>query len=280
MAFRTVVVGIDESAASDAAVRVARRLAHPDATFLLAHGIDVAALAVSEAAALAVLTERREEAARQLLAERRRAAGLAHAEAALRWGPPSTVLRDLAVERRADLVAVGRHGSLLGRLGSTAVGVLRATKAAVLVASAPAPPELRRILVATDFGEASTRAARTAVAVARSLGAKLAFVHVETTEPRVGEGARGGAEEARRRLAEQDEDALARFLGETGAPADATRVVRHGDSLDGILAAAKEGDADLVVVGTHGPGFVERLVLGSVAERVAERASMPVLVVR
>ncbi len=55
---------------------------------------------------------------------------------------------------------------------------------------------------------------------------------------------------------------------------------RIGDPADELLGLAEECNADLIVVGTHGRSGLERLLLGSVAERVVRNASCPVLVMR
>jgi nucleotide-binding universal stress UspA family protein len=52
-----------------------------------------------------------------------------------------------------------------------------------------------------------------------------------------------------------------------------------GEPVQEIVAAADKHDADLIVVGTREPGFVERLLGGSVSEGVARRAHRDVLIV-
>jgi nucleotide-binding universal stress UspA family protein len=56
--------------------------------------------------------------------------------------------------------------------------------------------------------------------------------------------------------------------------------VRVGSPTHEIVALARELNADLIVVGTHGFGGVRRLILGSVADAVARHASCPVLIAR
>jgi nucleotide-binding universal stress UspA family protein len=50
--------------------------------------------------------------------------------------------------------------------------------------------------------------------------------------------------------------------------------------VDGVLRAAREAKVDLIVMGTHGRSGVNRLMLGSVAERVLRESEVPVLTVR
>jgi nucleotide-binding universal stress UspA family protein len=56
--------------------------------------------------------------------------------------------------------------------------------------------------------------------------------------------------------------------------------MRKGNVVQEILAQARTGRSDLVVIGTHGRGGVQRLVLGSIAEKVLRLAMCPVLTVR
>ena len=54
----------------------------------------------------------------------------------------------------------------------------------------------------------------------------------------------------------------------------------HGDAAEEILTRANDEGADLIVMGTHGRKGIDRILFGSVAEKVVKNASMPVLTVR
>jgi nucleotide-binding universal stress UspA family protein len=56
--------------------------------------------------------------------------------------------------------------------------------------------------------------------------------------------------------------------------------VVHGDPAIEICRVAEEGQFDLVVIGSHGSGFLKRVLLGSVSHHVLHHAPCPVLVVR
>ena len=56
-------------------------------------------------------------------------------------------------------------------------------------------------------------------------------------------------------------------------------VVRQGNAADEILEAARETGAGRIVIGTHAPGHIGKLLIGSVAESVLRRAHVPVLIV-
>ena len=61
---------------------------------------------------------------------------------------------------------------------------------------------------------------------------------------------------------------------------ETVRAVRVGDAFVEILRYAADNAIDLIVMGTHGRGPVEHLLLGSVAEKVVRKASCPVLTVK
>ena len=63
-----------------------------------------------------------------------------------------------------------------------------------------------------------------------------------------------------------------------GRPAE--RRVVHGDPAIEICRVAEEGRFDLVVIGSHGSGFLKQVLLGSVSHHVLHHAPCPVLVVR
>lgn len=73
-------------------------------------------------------------------------------------------------------------------------------------------------------------------------------------------------------------DAAAKVFTELGLAA--TPLERIGDPVEEILATAHELGADMIVVGSHGYGLVQRLLLGSVSRALAHRAPNAVLVVR
>jgi nucleotide-binding universal stress UspA family protein len=83
-------------------------------------------------------------------------------------------------------------------------------------------------------------------------------------------------------LAEQTDALLVRWKAEAladGAPRVATDKA-VGEPAAEIVAAAQDGKFDVIVVGTHGRTGLAHVLLGSVAERVVRRATMPVITVR
>ena len=148
----------------------------------------------------------------------------------------------------------------------------------------------RRILVATDLGEASERALGIGHDIAQRAGAELVLLHVvepvyqarawlapvpEVEMALLYEAQRRDEREAQRRL----EAARERLGGVPGGP-PITATVRAGIAADVIPSAAHELGADLLVVGTHARTGLKHALLGSVAERVVRTAHCPVLIAR
>lgn len=80
--------------------------------------------------------------------------------------------------------------------------------------------------------------------------------------------------EAYREEAKESLDRTARVLG-----GEATRRVEYGDAATEITRVAKEEGFDVIVVGSHGSGFVKRVLLGSVSQHLLHHAPCAVLVV-
>ena len=74
------------------------------------------------------------------------------------------------------------------------------------------------------------------------------------------------------------EAGIERTITALGRPVE--RRVVHGDPSIEICRVAEEGRFDLVVIGSHGSGFLKRVLLGSVSHHVLHHAPCPVLVVR
>jgi nucleotide-binding universal stress UspA family protein len=139
----------------------------------------------------------------------------------------------------------------------------------------------RRILVATDFAESAERAFEYAVDLAKIHGAELVLLHVYMdlpAYPEVSAGQVATIYEEQRRWVDDALDRRARSARASGVLARA--LVRTGAPAPVIAETAADERVDLVVVGTHGRSGLDRLLVGSVAERVVRTAPCPVLVAK
>jgi nucleotide-binding universal stress UspA family protein len=146
----------------------------------------------------------------------------------------------------------------------------------------------KTILVPHDFSPCAEAAVRLAAELAKTHGGRLALVHVSELPSSLPadtviypDGERGkpvrlddyttGA--SRRRL-----EAIAEPLRRAGVEVRTLAAV--GDVERGVLSAAQETLADVLVVGTHGRHGLSHFVLGSVAEKLVRRSPIPVVTVR
>jgi len=142
-----------------------------------------------------------------------------------------------------------------------------------------------RILMATDFSDCSAEALDYAVLLAKHFGADLylfhAFEALPYKIPASASTARPGAFEWLRTLKEEEEKRLGALVGEIYQKGvKAYPVFKEGVPFREIPEAAREVEADLIVLGTHGRTGLDRLMMGSVAERVVRGAPCPIFLVK
>jgi nucleotide-binding universal stress UspA family protein len=137
------------------------------------------------------------------------------------------------------------------------------------------------ILVPVDGSETSAAALREAVKLAKEQKAKVRLTHVyESIRHVVTEGFVDITPALRRQGEQILADALTR-VREAGIEATTALVAAGNRRVSAaIVEEATAAGADLIAMGTHGPRGVERLLLGSVAEGVARRATVSVLLIR
>lgn len=143
--------------------------------------------------------------------------------------------------------------------------------------------EIRRILCPIDFSDCSRRALDHAVAIARWYGSTITAMHVFVDAP-VAAYAHEALGPERIALTGADRDQLLgeiRRFSQTGTSAGipVEAAVREGNTAREILSQAIDMQADLLVLGTHGRSGLDRLLLGSVTEKLLRKASCPVLTV-
>jgi universal stress protein A len=144
-----------------------------------------------------------------------------------------------------------------------------------------APPviHLKNILVPLDLSEMSLKSLQYAVAFASEFGATLTLVHVVEPPDYLSElphPAPRGPEHCAAVEALLQDIRIARIPEDV----QVNIVIRHNFVFDGILDAAREIHADLIITTTHGHTGLKHLMMGSTAENIVRRAPCPVLVVR
>jgi nucleotide-binding universal stress UspA family protein len=143
--------------------------------------------------------------------------------------------------------------------------------------------KIKLILCPIDFSEFSERAYRHALSLAEHYQAKLVAQHVVELwrHPSASFAASAGVyEEFEQALRESGSKQLQEFVkNHTHDEIQAELVVQEGVAADSILSFAQAQKTDVIVMGTHGRRGFDRLMLGSVTDRVMRRAPCPVLAV-
>lgn len=143
-------------------------------------------------------------------------------------------------------------------------------------------------LIATDGSEVSVDAATQGVALLSPTRVTLLTVADTSIAEDSGAGGFEGnllspaeSERARQVILEEGSSEVADTARALGLdPSIVDRKVVEGASGQMIIHVADEVDADVIVVGSHGHGFLSRVLIGSVSEYVVRHSKRPVLVVR
>jgi nucleotide-binding universal stress UspA family protein len=194
----------------------------------------------------------------------------------VRFGPPAAVLQEVTRERGPGLLVLGgKHHSALERWlgGSTSLHVVRTSEVPVLI-TAGNPTVLRRILVAADLSKAAGPTVALAERFARLVGAQLRVLTVFEPLPDL-PGIPSTDPTEYYALAQET---LERDVWPLVKTPRAERIVRHGMVVDTLLREASDWQADVLVVGSHGKGWAQRVLLGSVTERLINHLPTSLLV--
>ena len=151
-------------------------------------------------------------------------------------------------------------------------------------------PQIKKILCATDLSKNSSYAFLYATDLARRHDARIVILHAIEPIPTRAEAYANLTDEKKRKQQEETiEDIKKLLLGfckkaetQIGSPCVelvSKILVPRGHPPEEILNAADEEGCDLIVLGTHGKGFLRQTFLGSVAGKVLERSRKPVFII-
>jgi nucleotide-binding universal stress UspA family protein len=185
-----------------------------------------------------------------------------------RTGTPSADIVRYATEHDIDLIVMGTQG---------VEKVVRSAPCPVLTVQRPQPGfRVTNILVPVDFGTLSQAAVTYGRALGRAFGARLHLLHVAENH-----FLRPAVADPHTILERAQQQLTDLVTSEDREMLDAVTVLDVSDSpAEAIVSYAAGADIDLIVMGTHGRQALDRLLAGSVAERVVRSAPCPVLTVR
>ncbi|MDR3176900.1 MAG: universal stress protein [Desulfovibrio sp.] len=142
---------------------------------------------------------------------------------------------------------------------------------------------VKKILCPIDFSPNSELVAGCAVSIAKTYNALLEFIFVSPLLTDIGghqEIEVKALQDMEQRILKGSDANMDKFIKAHSGGVSTTGVVLPGNPAETILQRAKDGGADLIVIGTHGRKGFDHILFGSVAEKVVRSASVPVLVAR
>ena len=139
---------------------------------------------------------------------------------------------------------------------------------------------IKSILCPLDFSDASKNAYRYACEFAKSMGSKIYLLNVVEPRPMAADMTLTyiPVEEDLEKAAQEDLEPLVQEAKAKGIDIVADVVI--GIPADVILGQLADMDVSLLIMGSHGKTGLSRLLMGSVAEGVVRKATIPVLIVK
>jgi nucleotide-binding universal stress UspA family protein len=300
--FHSILVPLDGSAFSEHALPLAARIADRTGGRLrlaLVHELPPAPLdpiAAKMFTSMELATRRAERSYLRSIQARLREGGTRPSSAVTMSGTPGPTLRQYAEELGMDMVVMATHGRGGVRrawLGSVADYLIRNLKIPVLLVRpregveepkrASAPSEL---LLPLDGSPLAEEAIPLAVHLARALNLDISLIQVVSPVPTSSDAVLPVPspydEDITAMVRDQAQDyldSLAQRLRDGGLRATAAATIGW-NTADAILELARPERVGLMVTATHGRGGLQRLILGSVADKLVRGADVPVLVYR
>lgn len=150
---------------------------------------------------------------------------------------------------------------------------------------------MKKILIALDYSSAANRVAELGFELAEDMHANIVLVHILSDvtyyssmnySPITGFDNFNTMDIVQSSTREDLNDAATCFLKgfkEKFKKPDAELIIKEGDFADGILSATKESGADVIVLGTHSRRGLDKILMGSVAEKVLHKSDVPVYII-
>lgn len=150
---------------------------------------------------------------------------------------------------------------------------------------------MKKVLIAVDYDPSAQRIAEEGYKLAAAMNASVILLHVVSDptyysslnySPIMGfdsfsnlDVVQRGASDSLKIAAQSYLDKTSEFLGGKNI----TSIIKEGDFGDGILDAAEETGADIIVMGTHSRRGIDKILMGSVAEKVLHHSTIPLFII-
>ena len=143
-------------------------------------------------------------------------------------------------------------------------------------------PAIKKILCALDLSQHSEHVAAYATEFSKKFDAEIVAVYIAPALTQyVGfHVPPSSIENFVREIVTGAEESMQEFVGKHFVGVNATGKVLHGYAAEEILTHAAEIGADMIIMGTHGRKGIDRILFGSVAEKIVKSSTIPVMTVR
>jgi nucleotide-binding universal stress UspA family protein len=182
-------------------------------------------------------------------------------------GKPKRVLANAAGEFDASLLVMGgKHHTALGRWigGSTALHTVQTVDVPTLI-TIPSEKSIERVLVAVDLSYAAAQTIETARRFSTLMNATLKVIHVVEPMPDIPSYPLDIESDYH---FDRGKEHFERVIGPILKTEETERAVTFGSTEPRIAEEAHDWEADVVVVGSHGRGWVERILVGSTTQKL------------
>lgn len=196
----------------------------------------------------------------------------------LEFGEPYEKIVSVADDENCDLIVMGRKGMSgieRGLVGSVTARVIGHTKKDVLVIPEGATLSWNKVLLGTDNSPESRSAVERALEIAKEHNSAVAAVSVVYSATDIFTMSHQLVNEMKKGVQKQLEKL--KFEAKS-AGLDLNLMIKEGEPHEGIIEAAQEFGANVIIMGSHGRTGLKRLLMGSVTEKVLGFAFCPVLV--
>ena len=151
--------------------------------------------------------------------------------------------------------------------------------------------KMKKVLIALDYNPTAQKVAEVGFSMAKSMNAEVTLLHVITDpvfystsgySPIMGYNGYEDMSPIQLESVDGLKNASLQYLDKSRehlGDKSIQTIVKEGDFADAILEAAKELDADFIVVGSHSRKWLENVVMGSVTEKVLRHTLIPLLIV-
>ena len=141
--------------------------------------------------------------------------------------------------------------------------------------------DINQILVPIDFHQHTDKIIKYALSVAKKFSATVKFLHVVDQGGHYAGIVHPSWEKISKELQAQAEEKMSNLIEDlSGDCSSCTGQVMGGDVVDAIVECAADDKTDLIIIGTHGAKGLEKILFGSVAERVVKNAPCSALCYR